>query len=159
MWEVVSPNEAITLCTRLSERKNLVVQFLKIRSLCVYGEFVPGSLYAVIIIQDRFLRQARRSFSCRAGCDTGCRAGCFQHLVESYVFYIRITGLVAGQYAYAHTEIDIGGSAVYGSVLQSDVIPVGMFKEKIGIVAAFFKCCCQHFLHVAFTDTKMVLGE
>ena len=143
----------------LIECKNLIVQFLKIRGLCVYGEFVPGSLHAIIIIQDRFLCQGCRSFSCRAGCDTGCRTGCFQHLVESHVFHIRITGLIAGQYAYTHTEIDIGGSPVYGSVLQSYVIPVGMFKEKIGIVAAFFKCCRQHFLHVAFTDTKMVLSE
>ena len=141
------------------KRKNLVVQFLKIRGLCVYGELVPRSLYTVIVIQDRFLRQGNWSFSCRAGCDTGCRAGSFQHLVESHVFHIRITGLVTGQYTYPHTEIDIGRSTVYSSVLQSYIIPVGMFEEKIGIITTFFKCCRQYFLHVAFTDTKMVLSE
>ena len=141
------------------ECKNLVVQLLQVRSLCVYGNLIPRSLYAIIIINDRFLCQVYRSFAGRTCCDAGSRPGCFQHLVERYVFYIGITGLIAGQYTYTHTEVDIGRSAVYRPVLQSDVIPVRMFKEQVGIITAFFECCCQHFFHVAFTYTKMVLSE
>ena len=70
-------------------------------------------------------------------------------------FHISITRLVACQYAYAHTEVNVSSTVVYFAVHQNHTVVECVFKIKVGIIAAFFQSGSHHFLQVSLRHTEV----
>ena len=118
--------------------EDLVVQLLQIGHLVVDGYLVPGGLHVVEVEARLQFAQVDRT-GCRVSIgDARCGASRFQHLLKGDVFHVGISGLIAGEYAYAHTEVDVRRGPVHGAVLQTDVVPIGVLEIEIGVVASLF---------------------
>ena len=77
------------------QRKNLFVQFLQIRNLCLKAHVFPRFGDGITAFGNRLLRQPHRLSGLTRRSYTGSRTGSTQHFFYGHAFYIGIASLVA----------------------------------------------------------------